>query len=215
MTLSMTLSSTGRALPCTRASGSGRTPLRMRGLRGLAAAMMAFGLLAGCATSSDTQPDSMRDPQADFSAYRTYGWHGAAASADAPSDAPLKLLDGNVRAAIAAELQKRGYVEAPAGATPDLRMVYETASADKLENNPVRFGVGVGGFGGNVGGSVNVGSPSVRNYREGTLVIHAIDAARNAEVWQGRVSKKITKGSLETAAIAAAVATAMQDFPAR
>ncbi|MCK7513572.1 MAG: hypothetical protein MZV70_62490 [Desulfobacterales bacterium] len=50
---------------------------------------------------------------------------------------------------------------------------------------------------------------------EGTLVIHAIDAARNAEVWQGRVSGRIGKGSLEPAAVTAAVATAMRDFPAR
>lgn len=212
----MTPSTTGRAMSCTPAPAHGRGLLRMRRLRGLAvAAAMSLGLLAGCATSSDAQPESMRDPQADFGAYRTFGWQGTGATADAASEEPLKLLDSNVRAAIAAELQKRGYVEAPAGATPDLRMAYETASADKLENNPVRIGIGVGSWGGNMGGSVNVGSPSVRNYREGTLVIHAIDAARNAEVWQGRVSKKITKGSLEPAAIAAAVATAMQDFPIR
>ena len=180
----------------------------MLGLVGASAAM------GGCASSSSTsQPESMRDPQADFSAYRTYGW--TAAPTAEGGDEPLKLLDSNIRAAIAAELQKRGYVEALAGATPDLRIAYETASADKLENNPVRVGIGVGSWGGNVGGSVNVGSPSVRNYKEGTLVVHAIDSARNAEVWQGRVSKKITRGSVEPAAIAAAVAVAMQDFPAR
>lgn len=212
----MTPSTTGRAMSCALAPADRRESPRSLRLRGLAAAAaLALGLLAGCATSSDTQPETMRDPQADFGSYRTFGWHGTGATADAASEEPLKLLDSNVRVAITAELRKRGYVEAPAGTTPDLRMAYETASTDKLENNPVRVGIGVGGWGGNVGGSVNVGSPSVRNYREGTLVIHAIDAARNAEVWQGRVSKKITKGSLEPAAIAAAVASAMQDFPAR
>ena len=68
------------------------------------------------------------------------------------------MLDANIRAAIKAELTRRGYVEAPAGTTPDLRIVYETASADKIENNPVRVGVGVGSWGGNAGGSVDVGS---------------------------------------------------------
>ena len=155
----------------------------------------------------------MRDPQANFASYQTFGWNvGVNPGSD---DAPLKLLDSNIRAAIANELKKRGYSEAPAGVTPDLRIAYDTASADKLENNPVRVGMGVGSWGGNVGGSVNVGSPSVRNYKEGTLVVHAIDTARNAEVWQGRVSKKITKGSVEPAAIAQAVASAMEDFPAR
>jgi hypothetical protein len=182
--------------------------------RRFVALLLACGVLGvgGCASPSPSQPESMRDPQANFSSYRTYGFEGET-SIDG-TDEPLKLLDANIRSAIASELRRRGYVEAAADATPDLRIVYETASADKLENNPVRVGVGVGSWGGSVGGSVNVASPSVRNYREGTLVVHAIDTARNAEVWQGRVSKKITKGSLEPAAIATAVSAAMADFPA-
>ncbi|MCE3285660.1 MAG: hypothetical protein K0R70_1916, partial [Steroidobacteraceae bacterium] len=174
---------------------------------------MAF-IAAGCASSPPAEPESMRDPQANFASYQTFGWKTAVNPGS--DEEPVKLLDSNIRAAIANELKKRGYTEAPAGVTPDLQIAYDTASADKLENNPVRVGIGVGGWGGgNVGGSVNVGSPSVRNYKEGTLVVHAIDTARNAEVWQGRVSKKITKGSVEPAAIAAAVASAMEDFPAR
>lgn len=176
------------------------------------AAVFATGWVAGCATAPP-QSESMRDPQANFAAYKTFGWT-TGATVDG-TDAPLKLLDGNIRAAITAELQRRGYTEAPAGTTPDLHMTYETASEQKLENNPVRVGIGVGSWGGNIGGSINVGSPSVRNYQEGTLVVHAIDTARNAEVWQGRVSKKITKGSVEPAAVAQAVAVAMKDFPGK
>ena len=173
---------------------------------------LATGLCIGCA-STQPQPESMRDPQANFAAYQTFGWTAGASVDD--TDAPLKLLDGNLRSAIAAELQRRGYTAAVPGTTPDLLITYETASEQKLENNPVRVGIGVGSWGGNVGGSVNVGSPSVRNYQEGTLVVHAIDTARNAEVWQGRVSKKITKGSTEPAAVAQAVAVAMRDFPGK
>jgi hypothetical protein len=212
----MNPSTTRRAKPvATAARLRSRRAQNSRPLVRLVATAWLATLLAGCATSSEPQPESMRDPHADFASYRTFGWHGTGATADAASDAPLALLDGYLRTAIAAELQKRGYAEAAAGATPDLRVAYETASADKIENNPVRVGIGVGSWGGNVGGSVNVGSPSVRNYREGTLVIHAIDAARNAEVWQGRVSKKITNGSVEPAAVAQAVAVAMRDFPTR
>jgi len=153
----------------------------------------------------------MRDPTADFASYATYGWAPAPGVNEA--DAPLQLLDQNIRAAIASEMRRRGYVES--ADHPDLRIAYETASQDKVESNPVRVGVGVGSWGGGFGGSVNVGSPSVRNYREGTLLIHAIDAGRNAEVWQGRVSGRIGKGSLEPAAVASAVSTAMSDFPVR
>jgi len=173
-------------------------------------AIVAALLLGGCA-AAPPQPESMRDPSADFAAYSTYGW--APSPGVSGTDQPLLLLDQNIRRAIAAEMQRRGYAES--ADDPDLRMAYDTASADKVESNPVRVGIGVGSWGGSFGGSVNVSSPSVRNYREGTLVIHAIDVARNAEVWQGRVSGRITNGSLEPAAVTSAVQAAMRDFPAR
>jgi len=182
--------------------------LRRRTVTGLAS--LALALAAGCA-SAPPEPESMRDPGADFASYRTFGW--AAAQGVNAADAPLMMLDGNIRAAIAAEMKRRGYVEDPSA--PDLRIAYDTASADKVESNPVRVGVGMGSWGGSFGGSVSVGSPSVREYREGTLVIHAIDTERNAEVWQGRVSGRISKGSVEPAAVSTAVASAMRDFPAR
>ena len=69
---------------------------------------------------------------------------------------------------------------------PDLRIAYETAKAEKVENNPVRVGIGVGSWGGNVGGSVNVGSPSIRNFTEGTLVIHAVDAGKQRRGLEGQ-----------------------------
>jgi hypothetical protein len=171
----------------------------------------ALLLLAACTTTSAPQPESMRDPQVDFGAFRTYGWQPAP-QVDG-KDAPVALLDQNIRAAIATELNKRGYVEA--ANDPDLQIAYETASADKIENNPVRVGVGVGSWGGSMGGSIGVGTPSISNYREGTLVVHAIERARNAEVWQGRISGKLSKGSIEAAAVQRAVALAMRDFPAR
>ncbi len=197
------------------ASGSSRRRnggARLGALVATAGLALAAAVLPGCA-SPPAQPESMRDPKADFSAYRTFGWTSGS-GVDA-GDQPLRLLDGNIRSAVTAEMTRRGYAEAAAGATPDLRIAYETASADKIENNPVRVGIGIGSWGGNAGGSVNVGSPSVRNFKEGTLVVHAVDSARNAEVWQGRVSGRMTEGSLEPAAIAKAVAAAMQDFPAR
>ena len=180
--------------------------------RFLGLGLLASALVAGCA-SPPPQPETMRDPAANFAAYRTFGW--TAGGATEATEAPVRLLDANLRAAISDVMKRKGYVEAPAGTAPDLRLAFETASAEKIENNPVRVGVGIGSWGGNFGGSVNMGSPSIRNYQEGTLVIHAIDNARNAEVWQGRVSGKITQGSLEPAAINQAVAQAMADFPAR
>jgi Domain of unknown function (DUF4136) len=181
-------------------------------LRAFVVATAVAGFIAACA-APPPQPETMRDPSVDFASFKTFGW--TATGAVDTGDEPLKLLDVNIRAAIVDVMKRKGYVEAPAGATPDLRIAYETAKTEKLENNPVRVGIGVGSWGGNMGGSVSMGSPSVRNFTEGTLVVHAIDASRNVEVWQGRVSGKMTKGSIEAAAVHQAVALAMADFPAR
>jgi hypothetical protein len=166
--------------------------------------------LAACA-SAPPEPESVRDPGVDFSSYHTWAF-GPVRSAPG-ADEPVTLLGRDIRNAISAEMRRRGYTQSQDA--PDLQIYYETASSDKVESNPVRVGVGVGSWGSNVGGSVNMSSPSVRNYREGTLVVHAVDAKRNAEVWQGRISSRISKGSLETAAVQQAVAAAMRDFPSR
>jgi hypothetical protein len=170
----------------------------------------ALAVLAGCATSTP-QPRSRRSPDADFSAYRTFALPETPGIGD--NDRPLQLLDRDIRAAIAGQMRLKGYVES--SDQPDLMMSYETANANRVANNPVRVGIGVGSWGGNFGGSINVGSPSVRNYKEGTLVIHAVDTARNAEVWVGTLSERLNSGSLESTAVASAVAEVMKDFPAR
>jgi hypothetical protein len=173
-------------------------------------AFVALLALGGCA-SAPPQPESIRDRSVDFNSFQTFGW--APAPGVSGNDQPLMLLDQNIRSAIAAEMRRRGYSES--AEHPDLRLAYETSSAEKVESKPVRIGIGVGSWGGSGGGSVSVGTPSVRSYREGTLVIHAIDAARNAEVWQGRISSRFTQGSTEAAAVTTAVQAAMRDFPTR
>lgn len=175
-------------------------------------ALGAATLTGGCASQA-TQPESMRDPQADFKAYRTFGWDEAP-STDG-SGQPLSLLDSNIRAAIVTELKSKGYEETAAGTTPDLLIDYETAKAETIKSNPVRIGIGVGSWGSSGGGGVSVGSPSAKNVWEGTLVVHAIDPARKAEVWQGRVTRQVGKGNVEPAVVQSAVAEVFRDFPAR
>jgi len=187
-----------------------RSDARVTSIRTRHSLALCATLLLGACASTPPEPESLRDPSAPWGSYATYGW-SPPPGVDG-NDQPLLMLDQNIRRAIAGELQRRGYTES---ADPDLRITYQTTSKDVVESNPVRVGVGMGSWGGSFGGSVSVGSPSVRNYREGTLVIHAIDDARNAEVWQGRVSGKITKGSTEAAAVTSAVQAAMRDFPAR
>ncbi len=172
--------------------------------------MLGAAILAGC-TSPAPKPQSMRDSQADFSKFRTFGWE--AASADAAQ--PTSILDNNIRTEITAVLKGKGYEESAAGATPDLVIQQETARAETVKSSPFRFGIGVGSVGSNGGGSIGASTSGVKNVNEGTLVLRVIDPVRKAEVWTGSVSRELGKGGVDPVLLRSAVAELMRDFPAR
>ena len=169
-------------------------------------------LIAACA-SAPSVPETMRGAQADFSAYRTFGWAQPATNAGAGESA--SVVDEYIRTAISADLKSKGYAEAPAGSTPDLAIEYEAAKSEKLKNNPFRIGVGVGGYGNSGGGSVGVGSSGVKEVKEGSLVVHVIDPARKSEVWRGSIARELGKKGVQPELVQAAVTELLQDFPAR
>ena len=174
----------------------------------------ALVLACGCATKPPTHV--MRDPQANFGAFKTFAWDaGQDQDATQAASEPLTIVNSQIRAAIATELQQKGYAEATAGAKPDLQLRYETAAAEKLKSNPFRIGIGMGGYGGNGAAGVGVSSSDVKNIKEGMLVLRVIDPVRNAEVWNGRVSRELGKGGVPDAElIKSAVAELLSDFPA-
>ena len=174
-----------------------------------ALAATALVLAAGC-TSAPKQPETMTDPQANFSAYQSFGWYAAG-----NANQPQTIVDGYIRTAIENEMQRKGYALAPEGAKPDLLVEYNAASAEKIKNKPFRIGIGVGSYGSSGGGSVGVGSSGVKEVKEGSLVIHVVDPARNTEVWRGTVTRELKEGAIEQAAVNAAVVDAFTDFPAR
>lgn len=175
-----------------------------------ALALCTTVLATGCASTPD-KPQSMLDPQANFGAYRTF----ALVTGNDGSGQPTTIVDGYIHNAIAAQMKGKGYSEAAEGAAPDLRIEYEAAKAQKLKNNPFRIGVGVGSYGSSGGGSVGVGSSSVKEVTEGSLVIHVIDSKRNAEAWRSGVTRELRKGNVTQAAVSEAVMEAMVDLPAR
>ena len=172
-------------------------------------AVMALVLVAGCATAP-AEPAVMKDAGANFGAYRTFGWYPQGNSNQTQS-----IVDGYIRTAIANAMQGKGYVAAPEGTRPDLLIEYDAASEQKLKEKPFRIGIGVGGYGSSGGASVGATSSGVKEVKEGSLVIHVVDPARNAEVWRGSVARELKQGTVEPAVVDAAVADAFTDFPAR
>ncbi len=172
--------------------------------------LVALFMIQGCA-SSPPPVHSMQDPNANFANLKTFAW-------DTGQDAskPVSILDNNIRTAISNELQRKGYVEAAGASIPDLLLQYETAAAEALKSKPFRIGIGMGGVGNSGAAGVGVSSPSAENVREGTLVLRAIEPARNAEVWNGRVSRELGKGGPpDQALIQSAVSELLKSFPAK
>jgi hypothetical protein len=178
---------------------------------GVRVAVLLFALLAGCATPGGPRIESDRADDADFTRYATYAWAKPATVGTA--EAPLRLFDVNVRNAIRAALGKRGYQEQTEA--PDLLIDYETLTQDKVKSNPVRIGIGMGSWGGNVGGSIGLGSPSVESYQEGRLVIRAVDARANREVWVASVVDRMQKDGLDANEVTRVVELTLRDFPTR
>jgi hypothetical protein len=170
-------------------------------------AIAVLALLGACATPP--RHESQLAAGVDLTSYRRFALVGPGDTADAP----LRLLDANIRDALRAEFLRRGYAES--ADSPELLVDYETSTADRVRSSPVRVGIGMGSYGSNMGGSVSMGSRSVQSYQEGRLIIHVVDAAKRAEVWSGTIAGRVDRTKLDAPAVARVVALAMQDFPAK
>jgi hypothetical protein len=183
---------------------------RSFGFTGLATAALA--LLAGCASTPE-KSRAIFDQKVNFNDFRTFGWY------DDPvrdmASQPLTLVETAIREAISAEMVRKGYEKAPASSPADLLISYQAASTEKVKESPFRIGIGIGSYGSGGGASIGTSTSGVRNVTEGSLTIHAIDAARNAEVWQSAVTRELGKGAVDHEAIRSAVAEVFTEFPAR
>ena len=176
------------------------------------ALVLSLVLVGGCTTTPPTHV--MQDPQAQFHTFKTFAWDSGQETGQVSGE-PLTIVNSQIRGAITSELQQKGYAEAMAGAKPDLLLRYETAAAEKVKSNPFRIGIGMGGYGSNGAAGVGVSSPDLKNVKEGMLVLRVIDPARNAEVWNGRVSRELGKeGVPDPALIKSAVGELLNEFPA-
>lgn len=182
--------------------------------RSLVVAGLALATLASGCASAPPQAVSMQSPQANFAAFRTFGWGAPATTQDAAQ--PLSILDSDIREAIASGLQRKGYEAAAAGTTPDMVLHYETGKAEVTKGSPISIGVGVGSYGSRGGVGVGTSSSGTRSVMEGTLTLSVVDPAQNVEVWNGRVSRELgNNGTPNAALIRSAVGDLLRDFPAR
>ena len=172
------------------------------------ATLLAF---VGCASTAE-QSAAMVDPDVDFNNFKTFSWQEDPVRD--PDSQPLTLVENAIRSAIAAEMGAKGYEEARTGRPADLLISYQAARTETVKSSPFRFGIGVGSYGSGGGASVGTSTSGVKNVTEGSLTIHAIDAERNAEVWQSDVTRELKGGNVDTEIIKSAVAEVFAEFPA-
>ena len=182
-------------------------------LRVLAVATVA--IVSGCSSGPSIRVDA--DPGADFSAYRTFGFFAPLATDKAGYST---LLTSRLKETAKREMQAHGYEYA--ASSPDLLVNFNVNVIDKTEvrSSPsMSAGYGYYGYRAGMYGSWS-GYPqdvTTTNYKQGTLAIDVVDAARRQLVWQGVAEGRITKEVREnpSAAVDIAVTQVLAGFPKR
>jgi hypothetical protein len=119
------------------------------------------------------------------------------------------LLDKRVRAAVERVLDARGFRKA-VEADSDMRLNYHVLFRDKLVASGTEFGsynrYRYGGF----GTSFNF---SVRQYKEGTIILDIIDRATDQLVWRGWAAGRNNDGNYDERETSYAVKKILERFP--
>ena len=175
----------------------------------------AAGLLAlgGCATGPDVRVDY--DRTANFSAYKTFAF---ASPLGTDRGGYQSIVSQRLKAATQREMEARGMRLDPAA--PQLLVNFSAALSDKLRvarTPTVSMGLGYYGYRGGLYSvwPLYADQTSVSQYREGTLNIDVVDAARKQLVWEGVVTDSVTQQMQDDVpgAVDAAVSAAFARYP--
>lgn len=184
-----------------------------------AACLLALG---GCANSPEVRASS--DPYANFSSYQTFGFVSPLGT---DRSGYQTLISQQIKAAVQTQLEARGMrlVEN----APQLLVNFNASITDKTQISHVPVQVqtpfSAGYYGGSYYGYRNgfysawplyVDQTVISTYKEGTLNIDIIDAARKQLVWEGRVTDDDVTRKERTniqESINAAVAAAFAQYP--
>lgn len=197
--------------------------MKTRRFKSLLPLVMASALLimGGCASGPDVRVEY--DASTRFTQYRTFGFVKPLGT---DRDGYQSILSQRLVAATQRELEARGMRFD--SSHPQLLVNFNAAVTDKVQVSTVpstMIGIGVGSGGHRGYYDYRVGmygawplyqdQTLVSPYREGTLNIDIIDAARKQLVWEGVVTDIVTQKMLDNlqASIDAAVTAAFAKYP--
>jgi Domain of unknown function (DUF4136) len=185
---------------------------------------MALTCLALSACANLPQVRASYDRSADFTQYKTFAFLSPLAT---DRDGYQSLISQSLKAATQREMEARGLrID---NSAPQLLINFNAALIDKtrVSKSPVLVSGGLGFYGGGFYGYRRgvytlwpqyVEQTVVFNYKEGTLNIDVIDAARKQLVWEGVVTdSSVTQQEMADlpASLSAAVKAAFASYPAQ
>ena len=158
-------------------------------------ALLLIILLAACASGPTIIVN--QDPNADFTAYKTYGFVDPLSTDRA---GVRGILSGFLIKATAAELEARGMKQA--WPDPDLLIDFVVSAQQKINSNSqpsssASIHRGRGRYGTSTGISMGVSTTSVTQTTEGTVAIDVIDRKRKQVVWEAAATGRITEETRE------------------
>ena len=166
--------------------------------RPLTLATAALLLLLGpssCSTVSRVGVTNDFDHAVNFRAYKTWSWYPQQPTdtEGGPAKGYESFLDKRMRAAVTAEMTKKGLTEVDKA--PDIYVAYSARVEDKQQVSPYYnglgypYGYGYGYYGRNY-------SP-VTQYKAGTVVIDIIDARRKELAWRGTGQAQVNRNTID------------------
>jgi hypothetical protein len=168
-------------------------------------------LLGACAATP--RVSVIRDPEADFSRFSSFGFRQPLGTDR--EEGTGTLLSLSLKEGVRVELESLGYVYDPEA--PDLRINFfvETREVIQGRRGP-SFGVGYGHYHRHYGVWTGY-ETQIRQYTESTLHVDVIDAERDQLVWEGISVERLTGHDLafEPENISPSLAQIFANFPRR
>ncbi len=149
-------------------------------------------LVALCLGACSSQPSYVIDhnERIDFSEFRTYRWYDDLHPSTEADYRQYNSSDKRVRTYVDRELRRKNLLES-ASREADFWVNYHISKEDRMQIDSfsgypsgMHGAAGVGTY----GSAVSIGyssGPSVRTYKEGTVVLDIIDTRDNKIVWRG------------------------------
>jgi hypothetical protein len=182
-------------------------------------AVFAAGMFAGCAGNTHIE----KDKNADFSKYRSYAWIDKPVIKGEKKKNRNDLTERNIRQAVNAELQKKGWKETRS--RPDVLINFEllVEKTQKQQQDPVYSGSFTRSYYNRYTGRIHtfyypsqfLGYDSyTTTVKEGTVTITMIDSKTDKTVWQGWTTSELVSGNITNREIDRNVKTIFRKFDA-